>query len=75
MLAIGIAMAVAVPLLLREETPQPQNFDRSVQRQLASGAWAVVVHDVPGCKQAEIVALLQHTGAAWSAAATPLHRL
>ncbi|MBL0147480.1 MAG: hypothetical protein IPP87_01575 [Ideonella sp.] len=56
-------------------TQRPQRFNGHVQRQLVAGHWAVVVHNVPWTRQAEVLSTIQQTSQLWSASAQGLHRL
>lgn len=53
---------------------RPRRFDRHVLRQLADGAWAVVVHGVPFERQPVVVDLLRQGGVGWCGEPGPTKR-
>ncbi|MDO9285906.1 MAG: hypothetical protein Q7U26_13470 [Aquabacterium sp.] len=66
---------VALVAMFWRRAPRPRRFDQRVREQLASGAWAVVVHDVPAQRQAGVVALLRASSLKWCGEAAPAQRL
>ncbi|OGA97195.1 MAG: hypothetical protein A3E25_20575 [Burkholderiales bacterium RIFCSPHIGHO2_12_FULL_69_20] len=66
---------VALVTAFWRRVPRPRRFDLRVREQLASGAWAVVVHDVPAERQAGVVALLRGSSLKWCGEAAPAQRL
>ena len=66
---------VALVTAFWRRVPRPRRFDLRVREQLASGAWAVVVHDVPAKRQADVVALLRASSLKWCGEAAPAQRL
>lgn len=66
---------VALAKTLWRQVPRPRRFDQRVREQLASGAWAVVVHGVPWDRQAGVVALLRGSSLKWCGEAAPAQRL
>lgn len=66
---------VALVMAIWRQVPRPRRFDQRVREQLASGAWAVVVHGVPADRQAVVVALLRGSSLKWCGEAVPAQRL
>lgn len=66
---------VALVMAFWRQVPRPRRFDQRVREQLASGAWAVVVHGVPTNRQASVVALLRGSSLKWCGEAAPAQRL
>lgn len=66
---------VALARSFWRRVPRPCRFDQRVHEQLASGAWAVVVHDVPADRQPAVVALLRGSSLKWCGEAAPAQRL
>lgn len=69
------AALVALVMAFWRPVPRPRRFDQRVREQLASGAWALVVHDVPAERQAGVVALLRASSLKWCGEAAPAQRL
>ena len=61
---LGLGLAMMLPALRRQ-----RRFDRTVQRQLAGGNWAVVVSQVPRPQQVALVKGLRETAHRWCAEA------
>ena len=73
-LLVGAGL-VALVMAFWRPVPRPRRFDQRVREQLASGAWALVVHDVPAERQAGVVALLRGSSLKWCGEAAPAQRL
>jgi len=71
----GAGVCVALAVAGSGRMLPSNHFDRHVRRQLASGNWAIVAHDIPAHRQAAVLALMQHGCADWSAAAQAARRL
>jgi hypothetical protein len=68
-LAGGAALAVRwLPTLLGPQR-RVRRFEAMVQKQLAEGHWAVVVHDVPWGRQTQVLALMRQHSQRWCAVA------
>ncbi|WP_088278447.1 hypothetical protein [Ideonella sp. A 288] len=70
----GALLGVGLHLLFSRPM-RPVQFDRNVQRHLAEGCHAVVVHGVPARQQAEVMAVLRGRSQAWCTEALAVHRL
>jgi len=57
------------------DPPRTRRFEVSVRRQLAQGAWALVVYRIPRARQPGVVALLRGESLRWCAVARPPMRL
>lgn len=74
----GIVLAAALGAGLVQwfdGTHRPLRFNGSVKRQLAAGHWAVVVHNVPWPRQADVLNTIQRSSQLWSASAQRMQRL
>lgn len=71
----GLGALVLAGALVASLRPQPNRFDRTVQMRLANGAWAVLVCDVPGALQADVLTALRYNSRQWCADAPHRRRL
>lgn len=74
-LLAGLAAVVLAGALLSKSRPQPKRFDRTVQTRLANGDWVVLVCEVPGVLQAEVLTALRYNSRQWCADAPHRRRL
>ncbi len=74
--AVLLAAALGAALVQWFDSAQrPLRFNGGVKRQLAAGHWAVVVHNVPGPRQAAVLSTIQRSSQLWSASAQRMQRL
>ena len=71
----GLAGVVLAAVLMLRWRPQPKRFERTVQAHLARGAWAVLVCDVPGALQSDVLTALRYNSRRWCADAPRRRRL
>ena len=71
----GVGVCAALAVAGSGRMVSSNRFVHHVRRQLASGNWAIVAHDIPTHRQAAVLTLMQDGCADWSAAAQSMRCL